>query len=172
MRYNGPIKDIPLSSYSVSLPWPRPAPPQKEGGAISFSCGISLSSKTGLPAPRQVLVRQSSLVGAARFELATLCSQSRCATWLRHAPNRRLMMPHQIHQATGRDKPTDSLPVEVIEPDMIAGLDGKPLRSPGEKLEHGAHRASRWQGRLGHGSRIGHDAGDPPILGNKGHVEG
>ena len=28
------------------------------------------------------------LVGVAGFEPATLCSQSRCATWLRHTPNR------------------------------------------------------------------------------------
>ena len=29
------------------------------------------------------------MVGAAGFELATLCSQSRCATGLRYAPNLR-----------------------------------------------------------------------------------
>ena len=28
------------------------------------------------------------LVGVAGFEPATLCSQSRCATWLRHTPYR------------------------------------------------------------------------------------
>lgn len=32
-----------------------------------------------------------SLVGAAGFELATLCSQSRCATRLRYAPTNRIL---------------------------------------------------------------------------------
>jgi hypothetical protein len=31
-------------------------------------------------------VKQQEMVGAAGFELATLCSQSRCATRLRYAP--------------------------------------------------------------------------------------
>ena len=36
----------------------------------------------------RILISNSLLfpVGAARFERATSCSQSRCATWLRHAP--------------------------------------------------------------------------------------
>ena len=32
-----------------------------------------------------------TLVGAAGFELATLCSQSRCATRLRYAPTARIL---------------------------------------------------------------------------------
>src|SRR5690606_7343371 len=39
--------------------------------------------------PTELLPRASeAVVGAARFELATPCSQSRCATRLRYAPTR------------------------------------------------------------------------------------
>ena len=54
---------------------------------------------THLPAPQQarkkalqhVLQGLQTLVGAAGFELATLCSQSRCATRLRYAPTARIL---------------------------------------------------------------------------------
>ncbi len=36
--------------------------------------------------PRNLLANRDVLVGAVRFELTTLCSQSRCATRLRYAP--------------------------------------------------------------------------------------
>ena len=45
----------------------------------------------------------------------------------------------QIHEAEPRHK----LAGKIGQPDAIAGRDGKPLRGPGEKLEHGAHRAAR-----------------------------
>jgi hypothetical protein len=40
---------------------------------------------------QQMLQGLQTLVGAAGFELATLCSQSRCATRLRYAPTARIL---------------------------------------------------------------------------------
>ena len=40
------------------------------------------------------------LVGAERFELPTLCSQSRCATRLRHAPIQ-YFLPHEVLTRAG-----------------------------------------------------------------------
>jgi hypothetical protein len=41
------------------------------------------------------------MVGAAGFELATLCSQSRCATRLRYAPTNKNYNPEFILFSTG-----------------------------------------------------------------------
>jgi hypothetical protein len=54
-------------------------------GALSAPCGLRQKGA----ASRQLNLRvqiPANLVGAERFELPTLCSQSRCATRLRYAP--------------------------------------------------------------------------------------
>ena len=49
------------------------------------------SKRARKKALQHVLQGLQTLVGAAGFELATLCSQSRCATRLRYAPTARIL---------------------------------------------------------------------------------
>ena len=52
---------------------------------LEGSCSIQLSY--GHSGRHGIGKGRKRMVGAAGFELATLCSQSRCATRLRYAPN-------------------------------------------------------------------------------------
>src|SRR5215472_2259363 len=54
--------------------------------------------------PQAVWFRASVLVGAAGFEPATPCSQSRCATRLRHAPLGQDEIGYFVHAPLPRSK--------------------------------------------------------------------
>ena len=60
------------------------------------------------------------LVGAVGFELTTLCSQSRCATRLRYAPNKPLFYTEK----KGLGQPTSSL---HLLPDFFEAFDAHRL---------------------------------------------
>ena len=49
------------------------------------------------------MIQGVELVGAVRFELTTLCSQSRCATRLRYAPTVSIL-PHSAFFSSGLNK--------------------------------------------------------------------
>ena len=56
------------------------------GNATSSRCDFRRCAASTLPMAGSPSAPSKKLVGAERFELPTLCSQSRCATRLRYAP--------------------------------------------------------------------------------------
>ena len=69
----------PSIKFKVAIRKPRP---QKTTTSWLFTPNALLL----FAVPEVTWRPRECLVGAARFERATSCSQSRCATWLRHAP--------------------------------------------------------------------------------------
>ena len=85
-------------------------------------------------------------VGAAGFELATPCSQSKCSTRLSYAPTLSLPLcvPLRFHEVKGRTCALKrSRGAKQRMTHAVAGLQANPLGRAAGHLEHGRHGAFR-----------------------------
>src|SRR5215203_5172618 len=102
------------------------------------------------------LFGRAAMVGAAGFEPATLCSQSRCATRLRYTPpvglrnGSRPPASRSIHPAPRQASGLACGPKKRML-DLVSGFDALFLGNTGVEFEHSEHRFARRDGP----SRVG-----------------
>src|SRR5471032_3001215 len=113
------------------------------------------------------------MVGAAGFEPATLCSQSRCATRLRYAPAIVGGVVLKALRRGGKGLATGRTPRSVKDPvaHQIAGLDAEFGGAAALDLQHAERRAGGGQIALVHGPSLAGDVEDVAVGANEDDVE-
>src|SRR5712691_4032899 len=112
------------------------------------------------------------MVGAAGFEPATFCSQSRRATRLRYAPAPPRGPPRYTLRVGPASYPAAPLtPAEDRMRDPVARRDAELPGGTGDHFEHGARGAARGHQPLRQGLGVFRDPQDAAVGADEDHVE-